>query len=242
MTHERDLDRLLKENQNLIAASKPVLKKIIENISVQHKIIFLCDKDGYIINIFGEVDLIQYFFEQAVKLGTSLSRNSCGTTAVGTVLESAEISVIYKQQYCYPALKNWTSLATPIKIKGKLQGVICLYLRTEKELEHAKILLEVVSDFVTTILKQGYKDPIEKLLFFGQLILDTRFNLTPREIEVLYRLKSGQQLADLPEKMLLSPNTVKSHVKSIYGKMQVNSLGECLRFVDEILLKKRNPG
>lgn len=46
--------------------------------------------------------------------------------------------------------------------------------------------------------------------------------LSDRELEVLSRLAAGESYKEIAQNLFLSLNTVQFHVKSIYGKLQVN--------------------
>ena len=45
--------------------------------------------------------------------------------------------------------------------------------------------------------------------------------LSPREIEVLEGLATGESNKEMARRLEISPNTVKTHVASIYGKLEV---------------------
>lgn len=47
--------------------------------------------------------------------------------------------------------------------------------------------------------------------------------LTNRETEVLRRLAQGHTLAEVGKELTLSVNTVKTHVKSVYARLDVSS-------------------
>ena len=53
--------------------------------------------------------------------------------------------------------------------------------------------------------------------------LDQPFGLTRAEHCILRYLLSGSQVADIADDKGVSPETIRSHVRSIYGKLQVNS-------------------
>lgn len=58
-----------------------------------------------------------------------------------------------------------------------------------------------------------------------------RFNrLTEREVEVLTLLMAGLDRRDIAEKLRLSPNTVRTHVQNILGKLEVHSTLEAVSF------------
>ena len=58
--------------------------------------------------------------------------------------------------------------------------------------------------------------------------LKENFGLSEREMEVLKFLAKGNSYKSIGEKLFISYFTVQSHIKSIYGKMQVNSKTEAV--------------
>ena len=53
--------------------------------------------------------------------------------------------------------------------------------------------------------------------------------LTARETEILQLLAKGMNYKVVAKELFLSPHTVKSHIKNIYSKLQVNSRAEAIR-------------
>ena len=56
-------------------------------------------------------------------------------------------------------------------------------------------------------------------------------NLTPRETELLVQLAQGRTLRAISEKLTVSENTVKYHVKSIYQKLGIHTRDEIIDLV-----------
>jgi two-component system, NarL family, nitrate/nitrite response regulator NarL len=54
--------------------------------------------------------------------------------------------------------------------------------------------------------------------------------LTKREVEVLELLAEGLSYKMVADKLFLSFNTVNTHIKHIYEKLHVSSLGEAIAF------------
>jgi DNA-binding NarL/FixJ family response regulator len=54
--------------------------------------------------------------------------------------------------------------------------------------------------------------------------------LTPKELEVLGLLAGGANSAEIARSLLISPNTVRTHVQSILAKLQVHSRLEAVAF------------
>lgn len=49
------------------------------------------------------------------------------------------------------------------------------------------------------------------------------YGLSPREIEILQPLAAGKTYSEIAEQLIISPNTVRSHIDNIYRKLSVNS-------------------
>ncbi len=64
-------------------------------------------------------------------------------------------------------------------------------------------------------------------------IVAHRFQLTPREAEVLALLARGRTSPIIQEKLVVSQNTVRTHVRHIYAKLGVHSQQELINLVDE---------
>ncbi|MEW7277644.1 response regulator transcription factor [Aquimarina sp. 2201CG1-2-11] len=58
-------------------------------------------------------------------------------------------------------------------------------------------------------------------------------NLTERENEVLDHLASGKSYALIADTMFLSLNTIKTHIRNIYEKLQVNSKDEVIKLYND---------
>jgi DNA-binding NarL/FixJ family response regulator len=57
--------------------------------------------------------------------------------------------------------------------------------------------------------------------------------LTAREVEVLRLVASGLTDVQVAEQLVISPRTVNTHLKSIYGKIQVSSRTAATRYAME---------
>lgn len=57
--------------------------------------------------------------------------------------------------------------------------------------------------------------------------------LSPRETEILAYLGRGHGIAFVANTLVISESTVRTHVKSIYRKLEVSSREELLALIDE---------
>ena len=60
--------------------------------------------------------------------------------------------------------------------------------------------------------------------------------LSPQELRVLRLLVAGLSNADIAQELVLSTNTIKTHVKSIYRKLNVSSREETREVAKELRL------
>ena len=73
-------------------------------------------------------------------------------------------------------------------------------------------------------------DPIERRC----RVLACERGLSPRETEVLVAFAHGRNVTYLAERLCLSPNTIRSHSKTLYTKLDVHSKQELLNLVDQV--------
>lgn len=63
--------------------------------------------------------------------------------------------------------------------------------------------------------------------------LSARYDLTPREGEILLLLAQNYRAPYIAEKLVVSQSTVKTHMRNLYAKMGVHSQAELLLLVDQ---------
>ena len=60
------------------------------------------------------------------------------------------------------------------------------------------------------------------------------YKLTPRETEILELLARGRNSQAMQDKLIVSRNTIKTHVKNIYVKLDVHSQQELIDMVEQV--------
>ena len=63
-------------------------------------------------------------------------------------------------------------------------------------------------------------------------VIVERYGLTPREVEIAELLYKGRSIPYIRDRILLSKNTVSTHTKSIYRKLDVHSRQELIDLID----------
>jgi DNA-binding CsgD family transcriptional regulator len=90
--------------------------------------------------------------------------------------------------------------------------------------------------FISRFYFRAY-EPEPESIHFEKNVLQ-QFNLSDREIEITELLIKGLTNKSIGEKLFISVNTVKSHIKNIYKKMNVSNKLQVIN----LLQKKRNGG
>jgi len=81
-----------------------------------------------------------------------------------------------------------------------------------------------------------YKPPDVSLLNEKQWrYIQRRYHISPRELEVAKLICKGFVNGDIADKLNVKPGTVKTHIKSVFGKTHArNKITLLLRFVEDI--------
>lgn len=58
--------------------------------------------------------------------------------------------------------------------------------------------------------------------------VDSQYNLSPRELEVLKHLAEGSNYQEIADELFISVDTVRHHIRNIYKKLQVHSQSEAV--------------
>ena len=74
---------------------------------------------------------------------------------------------------------------------------------------------------------------VRQLLRHRDIIAGRRPTLTGREVEVLQLVAQGMTSREIGEKLFISENTVKNHVRNILGKLHLNRKQELIRYALE---------
>jgi len=86
-----------------------------------------------------------------------------------------------------------------------------------------------VSEVVDLILKgkEVYSDKVKETLE----ILNKKENiLTPKEEQIVTLVVQGNSNSEILEKLFVSPNTLKTHKKNIFRKLDINSTAELVKY------------
>lgn len=120
-----DINKLIKNNIELISVARPIMESIYSMVSGSGFALFLCDKDGYLLDIIGDKDIMERANELNFLKGELWTENIVGTNAIGTALYlNKPVQTIGAEHYGI-SQHSWTCSASPIHDEdGNLIGCI----------------------------------------------------------------------------------------------------------------------
>ena len=80
-------------------------------------------------------------------------------------------------------------------------------------------------------------DALEHSLMVGCELLQKKFGLSDRETEIAFLLARGYSRPYIREKLFISKNTVATHIRHIYGKLDIHSKEELIDLATEAARK-----
>lgn len=110
---------------------------------------------------------------------------------------------------------------------------VLYFIQNKNKLNQKQLRLELhnyllrIDELQVEINEKG-----DRLKFSEEKLKD--YELSEREIEVLKLIAKGYKNSEIAEKMFVSQNTIKTHIKNIYVKLDVKNRVEALKRVDVI--------
>ncbi|WP_026889450.1 sigma-54-dependent Fis family transcriptional regulator [Clostridium beijerinckii] len=109
-----NINELINKNNELISVARPVMESIYSMVRGSGFALFLTDKDGYIIDVIGDNDIMKRIEELNFLKGELWSENVVGTNAIGTALYLGKpVQTIGAEHYGVNQ-HSWTCSASPI--------------------------------------------------------------------------------------------------------------------------------
>lgn len=169
-----EFSALLKKNHDLVKVARPFMEILYDFLRGSGFSLYLTDKDGIVLTIIGDEDIIEGQAKTGIVLGSDMSEKSTGTNAIGTALyENCSIQTSGEDHFI-KAYHVWTCSAAVIH--NEHGGIIgCLNLTGRRQLAHPHTLGLVVAS-VKSIENQLKVDKTQKELFKAYQYLNKVMN------------------------------------------------------------------
>jgi len=112
---QSELDKRINMNSALIEIVRPYMEKLFSIVKGSGFYLMLCDKDGYILNLLGDEDVIEKGRQTSLLVvGANRSEEVAGTNAIGTSLALNLPVQIWGDEHYIEAHKKYCCSAAPI--------------------------------------------------------------------------------------------------------------------------------
>ena len=143
------LRRLLDADRTLLQAALPVLDRLSRAIAETRSLAILTNSDGVVLNARGTLDRSDARGDLITRIGTDLSENSQGTTAIGAVLAEQQPVWLHRGEHFFNANTAFSCAGAPLfGPDGHCVGVLDL---TGVQTEERPELRHLVSQFARQI-------------------------------------------------------------------------------------------
>lgn len=227
---ENEFTKLCEENSQIIMVATPYMKILYDFLKGSGFFLDLTDKDGIILSVIGDEDVIEVAKAMGMMEGTDMSERSTGTNAIGTALyEDCPLQLMEKEHFI-TAYHIWTcSAATIHDNNGDIIG--CINLTGKYQLAHPHTLGLVVAA-VKSIENHMKKEQSQNELFEAYQYLDTIVNSI--ETGILTVNIKGEVISINKEACLM----LEVHEDNIINKNIKNVLENWNYICDEIVRHK----
>jgi len=139
MIRNEEFNIILERNKKLLKVARPFIEIIYSVLNKSEFAIVFTDRDGIILTITGEEDIVEDLTKTSILVGTDMSEKSAGTNAMGTALyENCSIQTSGEDHYL-TAFYCWTCSAAVIRSEdGDIIG--CINLTGKGQSKHPHTL------------------------------------------------------------------------------------------------------
>jgi PAS domain S-box-containing protein len=136
---ERELNDLIKENQELIYVANPFIEQLYDFVKNSNFIVILNDINGCILNIIGNNEMLKKAFNSALVPGAYMGEEYIGTNGMGTCIYEGRPLQVSGEEHYIKVFHKWTCSGAPIR-NHKDEVIGCIDLTGDKELVNSHTL------------------------------------------------------------------------------------------------------
>lgn len=143
---EEDKKRIITENMALIETARPFLKSLFEVIKSLEMVVFLTDRNGFILESLGDGAIWDYCQAKNAVMGSSFHEKHCGTNAPALALRQDRPFQMMAEEHYIKIVHLATCAAAPIHDEhGSVIGSLDITAAYEVGLKHPHTLGMIVA-------------------------------------------------------------------------------------------------
>ncbi len=106
--------RTLEANQTLIQTARPILEKLGKSIADTHYFAILTNAEGVVVDVSGAIDRADRRADLITRIGTDLSEQHVGTTAIGTALTERQPVWLHRGEHFFSNTSAYSCAGAPV--------------------------------------------------------------------------------------------------------------------------------
>lgn len=172
---EKQLFHVMEINRELILAAAPIMSNIYDFVKGSNFFSILTDKEGCILNVIGDEDILSEAFSFKMIPGAYMNEENIGTNAMGTALAEKKPLQVSGEEHYIGAYHRWTCSASPIRdSEGNIIGVIDLTGYSESVHLHTLGMVVAAADAIQNELQSNaYKTNLLKEKRYYEAVQDS---------------------------------------------------------------------
>ena len=103
---------------------------------------------------------------------------------------------------------------------GEKTGTRDIFLRQGNN--HQNLIFQIAREEPSLFLEELSRDFLKRVKLRNQSQFEGEESLTSREVQVLKQLATGKPINQIGKELHISQNTMKTHLRNIYRKLQVD--------------------
>ena len=168
---EAEKARIFEENKPLIETARPFLKTLFEVIKSLEMVVFLTDRNGFILDALGEGDIWDYCQAKNAATGSSFHEKYCGTNAPALALNLDRPFQMVAEEHYIKMVHLATCAAAPIHDEhGSVIGSLDITAAYEVALEHPHTVGMIVAGAQVIENQLRLKKELDRSFLAGQYL------------------------------------------------------------------------
>ncbi len=108
------LRRTLEENRQLVQAARPILERLGRAIEDTRYFAILTNQQGVVVDVSGRIDRSDRRADLLTRIGTDLSEQRVGTTAIGAALTELQPVWLHRGEHFFDATSDYSCAGAPL--------------------------------------------------------------------------------------------------------------------------------
>ncbi len=177
---QKELNSKITNNHTLISVSEPFINQLYSFVKDSEFLVILTDKEGCILNITGNEDMLQKAHDTWLVPGASMNEEDAGTNGMGTSIREGYPLQVTGREHILKILQKWTCSGAPIRdYEGKIIGCIDLTGSMELVNSHTLGMVAAAASAIEYMIRHTHCSNLHEKM---ERYLDTIINSLPSGI------------------------------------------------------------